>query len=431
MNDDHVIDLLRAAGTGGGDSDLGPAMRKGARMRRRRQIGQAVGGSAGLAAIVAMGIFVTGINSSSTVVVAPPAASSAPVVASDKTLTWAQTEDANIQLMLDVLGAGWGHGSLSSERTVELDPDSAAADGLPDGFAVFASMRVIDAATFALPCGIDCKDYTLADGRAVRVGKTWEAIRRSGNGEEPAGTQLSRGRPDSITAVYRRSNGGYVTSQIRVAQAGTSSTPEAQQAAIDFLDAWTDEIAGLAADDNVRPRVGEELKPIQAGPTKDEVHQLYLQEALGDDWGTKVDSERRITLKPESEKAAELPSSDYQGKATLQILSKAQFDAACNAKPGVEACNWQKLGDGTKVHWRAWADREASDDTMLGELAAYYPGEDGSVVMAMVSVLGREVSAAERDAHRDATFTWLESLRHQLIAATLDKRVGADVFTTD
>lgn len=205
----------------------------------------------------------------------------------------------------------------------------------------------------------------------------------------------------------------------------TDSTPERRAAAMEFLKSYLEMVARLAADPRVFPTDGEVYLTTPAAPTEDEVHQRILQEALGDDWGTAGESKNRITLNPESEKAAELPSKDYRAKATLQILSASQFEVACGASR--EACNWQKLGDGNVVHWRAWADRDSSEDTMRGELATYYPRADGSVVMAMVTVLGRDVAAAERDTHRDATFTWLESLRHQLIAASLDKRIAAGI----
>ncbi len=421
MNDDDVIALLRAAGNGGGPGDIGPAMREGARMRRRRRTRQAVGGGAGLAAVVAMGIFVTGINSPSTVVVAPPATSASPApVGSTRTesLSWPQMEEANVQLLLDALGAGWGPGRTSSYRSVELDVNSPAADGLPEGFTVLAFIRFIQAGLFVgTPCD-GCEERQLAGGRTVQVDK-------------PQEERDSLEREHSTSALYHRSDSSRVIVTISALDSRKELTAERSAEAVAFLDGYVDTVAELAASEGVRPRVGEEAKSVETGPTADEVQQRYLQEALGDAWGTKVDSERRITLKSESDLAGELPSSDYQGKATLQVLTAAQFAAACDAKPGVEACNWQKLGDGNKVHWRAWADREAYDDTMTGELATYYPREDGSVVMAMVAVLGRGVSASERDAHRDAIFTWLESLRHQLIGAALDRRVGADVYTTE
>ena len=391
-------------------------MRKGVKLRRRRRIGQAVGGGAGLAAVVALGIFVTGINSSETVVVAPPATQASSPPAAAKPMTFAQMEEANDQLLLDTLGVGWGPGRTSSFRSVELDPKSKAADGLPEDVLVLARIQYWDPGTFNAILG-NFEPYELPDGRIVQV--------------ERAGSGRSIGsKPEiSTSGLYHRSDGSRVL--VSVTMHDTKSNPQRLMKGEAFLDGYIDTVARLAANEDVRPRVGEKYVSQQGAPTQDGVHLHILQEALGDAWGTQIDGENRITLKPESDKAAQLPSKDYQGKATIQILSTSQFEAACGAKVGREACNWQKLEDGRVVHWRAWADRDSSDDTLRGELAAYFPRENGSVVMGLVSVLGRDVTAAERDAHRDATFTWLESLRHDLIAAVTDKRVGAAVFTTE
>ena len=49
--------------------------------------------------------------------------------------------------------------------------------------------------------------------------------------------------------------------------------------------------------------------------------------------------------------------------------------------------------------------------------------------MAVLSINGRNVAAADRDAHRTTVLTWFDGLADELVTAVTDKRVGADVFT--
>ncbi|MGQ0845312.1 MAG: hypothetical protein ACT4QF_14385 [Sporichthyaceae bacterium] len=431
MNDDHVIDLLRSAATNGGDSDLGPAMRAGNRIRRRRRIAQAASGSAGLASVVALGLFVPGMGGpNESVVVAPPAATSNPIAGPSRVAawdgqprTWEEGQEVNHRLLEEAFGPDFERAKEGGELQLWLKQGTATAARLPDGYEAFASLNVVQAGLYVL-YGPGEK-YRLPDGRTV------DLYRPRAAGRTPSPEELKvQGVRDGVGAMFTRADGSRVRVFLAAKDGAENSSPQRRTEALEFLESYVDTVATFAADRRWFPNDGEKHLAVPAKPTQEQLHQRYLQEALGDAWGTDVDSEGRITLQPDSDSAGELPSSDYQGKASLQILTRAQFEAACDAKPGAEACNWQKLGDGNVVHWRAWADRDASEDTMLGELATYYPRKDGSVVMAMASVLGRDVSAVERNGHRDGLFTWLESLRHQLIAAALDRRIGQDGSTT-
>lgn len=435
MNDDHVIDLLRSAGTKDGAADLGPAMRQGNGIRRRRRLARAAGGGAGVASIIALGLFVTGMNGpSESVVVAPPAASSTPAARPAKVGTWEGTPrtweqglEVNYRLLEETFGPDFKRATEGGQIQVRLKGSTATAQRLPDGYEAFGSLDVVQA---GLLVGFSPGEkYRLPDGRSVDLYRPDVSARR--DSKMSPETLKIRGVRDGVGAMFTRDDGSRIRVFLTTKDKVENSTDERRASAVEFLNSYVDPVANLAADPRIFPNDGEDYLTTPATPTRKQINQRYLQEALGDAWGTKVDSENRITLKPGSDLARKLPTPDYQGKATLTILNRAQFQAACNAKPGLAPCETRTLPDGRTVRWRSFADRDATDATLLGESAVYLERENGTVVMAMVAVLGRNVSAADRDAHRAAVLQWFDSLRQQLIAAATDERVGADSYVQE
>ena len=155
MNDDGVVDLLRAAGHGGADAspaDVTRAMTAGRKIRRRRQTMQVVGSSVAAAVVLAAGfaaVSATGDDGRESVTAAgDPTSKPAPA----KALPASEQRLANLQLLATALGPDFRvnpKGREAGDSTtdpkvplypvVEVVPGSPTAEGLPSGYRMTAT----------------------------------------------------------------------------------------------------------------------------------------------------------------------------------------------------------------------------------------------------------------------------------------------------
>ncbi|MGQ0468014.1 MAG: hypothetical protein ACT4QG_22190 [Sporichthyaceae bacterium] len=363
MNDDGVIDLLRAAGNGGGASDLGPVMRAGNRIRRRRRIAQAAGGGTGLAAVVALGLFATGIGGGQTVVVGPagggpePAASGAELAKKQSSGDFTRADyDANIELMLAYLGPGFRKGAGGEQGQVMLDEFGPLAKELPAGYSVAARLSVFrdtdsGGFSYATQCkGMSekdtrigaCTNTTLDDGRVVGV-QDYRTI----------GFERKIGAWDATFASYDRGP-DWVRVEFYAFDTREAKTPSAdQQAVIAWLGDWTDRLTNLAAAPAVAPNPA--AKAAAKATSNRQANQALLLKHLGADWRVdEGDHVGDVIAIPGSATDRQLPQS-FEISAGLSV-GGADRELADVCKPmvekglHVEACTPFKLSDGRTAY---------------------------------------------------------------------------------
>ena len=457
MDDDGVVDLLRAAGQGGRDAspaDVSRAMTAGTKIRRRRQAMQMVGSGLGVAVVLAVGITTVsaldgGENRSTVTAAGDPTAKPEPESKGAPTapLSTEEQRTANLELLATKLGPdfrvnpeGRDFGdSTTGEKlpkfaVVDVVPGSPTAERVPSGYTMTASGGV---PVGALPDGdpyLDskckpmvekgmtvsgCAPVTTSDGHQVQVQEYRIEFDQVVN---------SVGRPldfATTTAYFQRVDGSIVETTLTVAaKMGSEVTAATHDNAETLLEDFRDGLVSFAADPKVGPAPGPatgEPAPANPGqPTTRELNQAYLQEALGSTFSLYNGA---VTLENNQGRYTDLPSTHFAGTASLEDMTQAQFDAACGEKPGFAGCTSKTLPDGTKVFTNRWADRDASSDELRGETSAYYIRPDATIVVATISLRSIKVTAENRDEQVNGTLAWFDSFQDELIAAATDPRM--------
>jgi hypothetical protein len=463
-HDDTIAMLRGAAGSGreATGADVTTAMRAGKKIRRRRRSLQAVGSGFVLSAGLGVMVMAGGVNGQSTEIVpaspaAPPAVDAGPTsgtgdakptagpsvatpppgpAGSKPTLTpedkarmatAADMRHANNRLLLDVLGKDWAATDDADPFGAELIRGTASDRGMPDEFAVNAGIEVL---------GDGGHNITIAEQCAPMVEKGLHTSActpvDTGNGtvylqhwtSTPGEWKPTGGRADITygagTTVYlERVDHSLVRVQM-LARGAQSATASGQKTATAWLSKYDQALEKVAADPRVQPHA-EPANATSVAVSDHQRDQLILQQALGGGWT--VGGGGPVGLEPGSQKASELPSDYYGANAELSKISSAAFHAACDAKTGLAACETKTLDDGTVIHYRSWADRDAADSEMRGESAVYLVRKDGSVLLANIEVTGTQVTAAQADEHAKVVRQWMDSLQDALIKAVTDPNV--------
>jgi hypothetical protein len=426
---DETIAMLRGAAVCGREAttaDIAAARHVGRKIRRRRHALQAVGSgfvlSAGLGVlVVANGMSGQGIE----VVPAPPAAPPGKAAAAADS-----PHDAYVDALLKALGPDFRRGTgLDTQRAdtaIELIPESPTAKELPPGYGVGVQDQFFTSDTDHVTVSSMCKPMVekgghwsacralkLSNGRVVQVQDQRTVLGEYTNTRN----RTPVGAADAIELYFHRSADSFVRlTFVAYDEAATSSTAR-QKAAVEWLGGYTQTLAEVLADPTITPDAPAESA---TGQNDHERDQAILQRALGGDFSL---FEGSVVLEPGSVKYAELPSDFYEAKAELSKISSAAFHAACDAESGLTACETKTLDDGTVVHLRSRADRDATDSQMRGESAVYLERKDGSVLLANLEVTGRDITAAQADEHAKVVRQWLDSLQSALITAITDKDV--------
>lgn len=451
---DETIAMLRGAAADGREAtptDVDAARHIGRRFRRRRRAMQAV--SSGFVLSAGLGLFVVAGGMSGQGAEVVPASPAAPPAIGDTkptpgtaavkpTLTPADSEamaaaadmrHANNRLLLDVLGKDWAATDDSDPFGAELIRGTDSDKGLPDEFAVVAGIEVLGGngsnITLAEQCApmvekglhtssctpVDTGNGTVFVQRSYSVPAEWK----------PTGDRAGMGYLSATAAYLERVDHSLLRVQM-VARGAATATAAEEKTATAWLGEYDHALEKVAADPWVQPHA-ESAKASSVAVSDHDRDQAILQKALG---GAFTLGTGTVDLEPGSQKAAELPSDYYGATAELSSISSAAFHAACDAKAGLSACEPKTLNDGTVVHLRSWADRDASDDTMHGESAVYFERKDGSVLLANLEVTGSKVSAAKADEHEKVVGQWMDSLQSALITAITDKDVVGTSATT-
>jgi hypothetical protein len=340
----------------------------------------------------------------------------------------ADMRHANNRLMLDVLGKDWAATDDSEPFGAELIRGTDSDQGLPDEFAVNAGIEVLNdqgvnltLATMCAPSvekGLHTSSCTPVDtGNGTVYLQRWTST----PGEwKPAGGRADVGYGTGTTVYLERVDHSLVRVQMLARGATGKATAAGQKATTAWLGKYDQSLEKLAADPRVQPHA-ESAKASSVTMSDHDRDQAILQRALGGAFA--VGGGGPVDLEPGSQKAAELPSDYYGASAELTAISSAAFHAACDAKAGLTACETKTLDDGTVVHLRSWADRDASDSTMRGESAVYLERKDGSVLLANLKVTGTNVTAAKAAEHAQVVRQWMDSLQSALITAITDSDV--------
>ncbi|HEY3604959.1 MAG TPA: hypothetical protein VGL04_09825 [Sporichthyaceae bacterium] len=445
--DEHTIALLREVGDSGREAtgaDIAAAMHAGRKIRRRRRALQVVG-SGGVVGIAVAILAVAGANGGvhhDTVVAADsgpaPASDTKPAAIKPKpTLTPADLKEmaaradmrhANNMLMLDVLGKDWAATDDSEPFGAELVRGTDSGQNLPDEFAVNAGIEVLggegSSFTVAAMCaptvekGIHTGSCTPVDtGNGTVYLQRWTST----PGEwKPAGGRADVGYGTGTTVYLERVDHSLVRVQMLARGADGKGTAAGQKTGTAWLGKYDQTLEKLAADPRVQPHA-ESARAASIVVSDHDRDQAILQKALGG--GFTVGGGGPVDLEPGSQKAAELPSDYYGASAELTAISSAAFHAACEAKAGLAACEAKTLDDGTVVHLRSWADRDASSSTMRGESAVYLERKDGSVLLASLEVTGTNVTAAKAADHAKVVRQWMDALQSALLTAITDPDV--------
>ncbi len=444
MDDDGVVDLLRAAGHGGpdaGPADVSRAMTAGTRIRRRRQAMQMVGSGLGVAVVLGLGFATVSTLDSDggrdTVTAASdPTATPAPAGAS-KPLSTEEQRTANLALLAQKLGPdfrvnpeGRDFGdspdpTVPKFAVVDVVPGSPTAQRVPAGYTMTGSGGVfaagVDLGSLCKPLvekGMTvsgCAPVTTSDGRTVQVREHRIDFAQTANSIDFATT----------TAYFQRVDGSLVQATLTVASKnGSEVTARTHDTAETLLEDFRDELVSFAADSQVGPAPGPANgKPTfqSTPPSAHEQNQAYLQEALGSPtWGL---NDGLVTLENNKGRYKDLPSDYFVGTASVYLLSQGQFDAACGEKPGFAGCKSRTLADGSKVFTNKWADRIANGDELRGESAVYFVRPDGSAVVATIALVATQVTAENRDEQVDGTLAWFDLFQDALAKAATDPRM--------
>lgn len=436
---DETIAMLRGIATDGREAtgaDVATAMHVGRKIRRRRRAAQAVG--SGFVLSAALGVIVVANGMSGQGIEVVPASPAAPPVLGDAKPTPGTAtaeakravphQEGNVALLAEALGPDFRPAAEQpGEGDLNLNPASPSAAGLGSGYAAGARIDVFDpAAGFSVQSackptaekgvhGSECRAVKLDNGRVVQVQDNrtvpgeWKAARSSS----------AAGVWDSEMLYFARADGTFVRIEF-FAHETTQRPAAAQQEVSDkWLTSYIPRLAKVAADPRVSPKAAAAADN-RVQVTDHDRDQAILQRALGGSFSL---LDGTVQLEPGSEKAAELPDGTYSATAELSSISSAAFHAACDAKAGLKACETKTLDDGTVVHLRSWADRDATDSEMRGESAVYLQLKDGSVLLANLKVNGRNVNATDADKHATIVRQWLDSLQDALTTAVTDPDV--------
>jgi hypothetical protein len=397
-------------------------------LRRQRRALHAVGSGFVLSAGLGLFVVAGGMNQQPTDVVpaSPAVVKPTPGPAEDKApAAAADMRRANNRLLLDALGKDWAATDDGEPFGAELVRGTASDQGLPDEFAVVAGIGVLGKGsnvTLAQLCApmvekglhtgsctpVDTDNGTVYLQRSYSVPAEWK----------PAGDRAGIGYL-AATAVYlERVDHSLVRVQM-VARGASTATEAGEKSATSWLGNYDQTLEKVAADRRVQPQA-DSAKGSSVPVSDHDRDQAILQKALG---GSFTLGKGTVDLEPGSQKAAELPSAYYGATAELSKISAAAFHAACDARAGLTACETKTLDDGTVLHLRSWADRDAGDSEMRGESAVYLERKDGSVLLANLEATGRNVSAAQADKHAAVLRDWLDSLQSALVTAITDPGV--------
>jgi hypothetical protein len=445
---DETIAVLRGVAAGGREAtpaDVAGAKRVGRRMRRQRRALQAMGSgfvlSAGLGLfVVAGGMSGQGVEVVPASPAAPPAESGAtpgPVAPGSKgdgpgkaVAAADAPHEAYVKALLKALGPdfrrGTGMDTMRPGTAIELIPGSPTAKELPSGYGVGVQDQFFtpdrDHVTISSMCKpmvekgsheSACRPLKLANGRVVEVQDFRTVLGEFTNTRN----STPRGAADGTQLYFQRTPDSFVRLTFLAYDDAKTSSTSRQKAAVDWLGDYTQTLAAVLADPAITP---DAPSTSVAGQTDHDRDQAILQKALGGDFTL---FEGTVRLEPGSVKYAELPGDTYDATAELSKISSAAFHAACDAKAGLTACETKTLDDGTVVHLRSWADRDATANQMRGESAVYLERKDGRVLLANLEVTGRDITAAQADKHAAGVREWMDSLQSALITAITDPDV--------
>lgn len=452
---DETIAMLRGAAAGGREAtptDVATARHIGRRFRRRRRAVQAV--SSGFVLSAGLGLFVVAGGMSGQGVEVVPASPAAPPAEADakpgpvapgskgdgpgKAAAAADSpHEAYVDALLKALGPDFRRGTgLDTQRpgtAIELVPGSPTAKELPPGYGVGVQDQFFTSDTDHVTVSSMCKPMVekgghwsacralkLSNGRVVQVRDQRTVLGEYTNTRN----RTPMGAADSTELYFQRTADSFVRLTFLAYDDAKASSTSRQKAAVSWLGGYTQTLAAVLADPAITPDAPSNSV---VGQNDHDQDQAILQRALGGDFSL---YEGTVLLEPGSVKYAELPGDTYDATAALIKVSSAAFHAACDAKAGLSACETTTLPDGQVVHYRSWADRDATDSQMRGESAVYLQRKDGSVLLVNLEVTGRDITAAQADEHAKVVRQWLNSLQSALITAITDKDVVGTSATT-
>lgn len=427
MDDEGVVDLLRAAGHGGGEpspADVARAMTAGRKIRRRRQATQVLG--SGLAIVAVLGIGITTVSALDDGGGTPvTTADDAPVPAVSAEVA----REANVALLLETLGPDFRKNSAEEGPGATLRSGSPSAAGLPDGYDATASIWIGGPGDGYTGLGELCGELVeeglrrsacvpaqTEDGRTVQV-----QTRRSVLKEGTIG-----GAYNMILVFFERSDGTVAEVRMQATDESAKASSARQETAQNWLNGYQEKFVALAADPRIQsgpPRTEPTDEPSNAAATAAD----HLADDMGDGW---IRRNVTVVLDPDSDLASRLPQGDYEARTEAGIIDQAAFDQVCKARPGLRPCEERELSGDRTVFSRSWADRDI-DGNMRGESAVYRAIGGDKYLLVAVSVFGSRVPEAERDAHVATLTEWWASVEEGLRKAVTDDRLTPLVVQFD
>jgi hypothetical protein len=418
MDDDGVVDLLRAAGHGGQDAspaDVHRAMAAGTKIRRRRQAMQVVGSGLAIVAVLGVGITAVGAlddNADRTTVGSRP----------DEPDPVKQGVPTSVTRLGDFLAEDLGVGWVNAKGDVTLTNGSELASRLPEGdYTASAGAQLINQAAFNQVCGqkkgtAACQRIDTADGPLW----LWDWADRD------AATSEFRGE----TSAYRKlADDRYVL--IVVSVVGENVTAQQRESHIDTVGSWFASVEEPLRKAVTDKRIENSLAPADYEPVYGAGYTAsrsgdFLVEDMGPGW---ANAASEVVLDPRSELASRLPGASYTARVTPRVISQAAFDAVCGNKPGVVPCTEHQTEGGKRFFLWSWADYETDSPEVKGESVAYRPFGHGQYLLVGISILSREVPAEQGPAHVDGVKAGFASLEGRLITAVTDDRLLASSVT--
>ncbi len=424
MDDDGVVDLLRAAGHGGRESspaDVSRAMTAGRKIRRRTRAMQVVG--SGLAIVAVLGVGITTVSAldgdgRGTAVTAPPdeaATNPPPAIAT----TAAAAREANNALLLSSLGPDFRINTREEGPGVTLRENTDSARNLPDGYYVTAAIWVNgpgdgyigleDLCTELVEESLRrsaCVPVQTTDGQTVQV-QTRQSVLKDGT---------IGGAYTMILAFFERPDGTVAEVRMEAADETAKASAARQQIAQGWLDGYREMFVGLAAD----PRI-QSPPPTASGP--EESTNFTNAEVLADYLAPPfvANSDGKVDLPAGSEYDPALPSDNYSVVGEITSVTQTQFDAVCK-KDGAVSCSKDEAPGDREVWIWAYTDRDATASEVRGERAVYFVRDDGTIVLASLRLTGTGVSEAQEDRHVGDAHLWLARFDDALMGAATDSR---------
>ncbi len=421
-NDDGVVELLRAAGHGGGDPspvDVHRAVSAGRRIRRRRQTAQVLGSGLAIVAVLGVGITtVTALNDND----------GTPVTTADDPgpTQPGPAAGSNAALAAGYLAEDLGDRWVNKDGTVHLDPTSTAAEGLPEGgYAATAHAEIVSRSAFHQVCDgaggkLPCEEMTTSDGATLHL---WNW----------ADHDLTTGEVRGEAAAYRALDSGKY--QLIGIKLDGPEIPAAQRDAhVNAVKSWYDaQKNGLrtAVTDTriensltIEPSLAEVVLARNANVT-------LLMEALGADFRVNVRGERPgAILRAGSPAAADLPAG-YEAAAEIWVKAPTEgavkLEDLCTplTEDGLRrsGCTAVTTADGrtVQIQTRDWMPTAGSNTSAYSALFAFFDRGDGSFVE--VRMTATDTTDRPSTARQEAAAAWLAKYRDTLAGVAADPEV--------